>query len=84
MEKIDKSDGLFGRLRSMINLVDKLSISYGEKIYPIILNIHTDGAPLVRTTKSSIWPCMASLVELPPQIREMKRNIVVFVNAVLK
>ena len=58
--------------KTTLNLVDKLSISYSEKIYPITLNIHTDGAPLVRTTKSSIWPCMASLVELPPQIREMK------------
>ncbi|CAF2017072.1 unnamed protein product [Rotaria magnacalcarata] len=43
----------------------------------ISLNIHTDGAPLVRTTKSSLWPCMASIVELPPQVRENQKNIII-------
>lgn len=43
----------------------------------ITLNIHTDGAPMVRTTKSSLWPCLASIVELPPQVREKQTNIVV-------
>lgn len=46
-------------------------------ICSITLNIHTDGAPLVRSTKSSFWPCLASVVELPPQVREKQVNIVV-------
>ncbi|CAF1498461.1 unnamed protein product [Rotaria sordida] len=46
-------------------------------IHSISLNIHTDGAPLIRTTKSSIWPCLASIVELPPQVRENQKNIVI-------
>jgi hypothetical protein len=44
---------------------------------PITLNIHTDGAPLVRSTKSSLWPCEGEVVELPPQVREKQINIVV-------
>lgn len=41
----------------------------------ISLVIHTDGAPLVRSSKQSIWPCFASIVELPPPVREYQRNI---------
>ncbi|CAF3329114.1 unnamed protein product [Rotaria sp. Silwood2] len=33
----------------------------------ITLIIHADGSPLVRTTKSSLWPVFASIVELPHQ-----------------
>ncbi|CAF3656548.1 unnamed protein product [Rotaria sp. Silwood1] len=41
----------------------------------ITIIIHTDGAPLVRSSKQSIWPCFASIVELPPPIREHQTNI---------
>ena len=47
------------------------------KIHSITLNIHTDGAPVVKTTKASLWPCLASIVELPPQIREKQTNILI-------
>ncbi|CAF4754280.1 unnamed protein product, partial [Rotaria sp. Silwood2] len=33
----------------------------------ITLIIHADGSLLVRTTKSSLWPVFASIVELPHQ-----------------
>jgi hypothetical protein len=42
----------------------------------LTLIVHCDGAPLVRSSKQSIWPLFASLVELPPPIREHQRNIV--------
>ena len=47
-----------------------------NKITLVIL-IHVDGAPLVRSSKKSIWPCFASIVELPPPIREFQSNIIV-------
>ena len=37
--------------------------------------IHADGAPLIRTTKQSLWPCYASIIEIPPPCREFQRNI---------
>lgn len=42
----------------------------------ITLVLHTDGAPLIRTTKQSLWPLFASIVEIPPPVREYQRNIV--------
>ena len=42
----------------------------------ITLVLHTDGAPLIRTTKQSIWPLFASIVEIPPPVREYQKNIV--------
>ncbi|CAM4842902.1 unnamed protein product [Rotaria magnacalcarata] len=41
----------------------------------ISLILHADGAPLIRSTKQSLWPCYASIIELPPPIREYKSNI---------
>ncbi|CAF1104233.1 unnamed protein product [Didymodactylos carnosus] len=46
-----------------------------KTIHPITLNIHADGAALVRSTKSALWPCFSSIVELPPPIREYQSNI---------
>lgn len=43
----------------------------------ITLNIHTDGAPLIRTSKAALWPCMGSIVDLPHHIREQQTNIVI-------
>ncbi|CAF3413761.1 unnamed protein product [Rotaria socialis] len=42
----------------------------------VTLIVHTDGAPLVKLSKQSIWPCFASLVELTPPAREYQKNIV--------
>ena len=42
----------------------------------ITLIIHCDGAPLVRSSKRSTWPLFASIVEIPPPIREHQRNII--------
>ena len=49
----------------------------GSPINRVTLIIHTDGAPLVKLSKQSLWPCFASLVELPPPIREFQKNIIV-------
>ena len=42
----------------------------------ITLVLHTDGAPLIRTTKQSLWPLFASIVEIPPPVREYQKNII--------
>ena len=55
------SDTCFGRHYRRISSND---------INRITLAIHTDGAPLVRSSKQSIWPCFASIIELPPPVRE--------------
>lgn len=47
-----------------------------SKCQTITLVLHTDGAPLIRTSKQSIWPLFASIVEIPPPIREYQKNIV--------
>ena len=38
--------------------------------------VHVDGSPLVKSSKQSMWPCFASIVELPPPIRDYQKNIV--------
>jgi Transposase family tnp2 len=43
----------------------------------ITVIVHTDGAPLIKLSKQNLWPCFASLVELPPPVREYQENIVV-------
>ena len=47
-----------------------------KKENQLTLIVHCDGAPIVRSSKQSIWPLFASIVELPPPIREQHRNIV--------
>lgn len=42
----------------------------------ITLVLHTDGAPLIRTTKQSIWPLFGSIIEIPPPLREYQNNII--------
>ena len=49
----------------------------GRSINRITLIVHTDGAPLVKLSKQNLWPCFASLVELPPPVREYQRNMIV-------
>lgn len=63
--------------KTSTNSTNQFNQSTNLKSHRITLNIHTDGAPVVRTTKSSLWPCLASIVELPPQIREKQTNILV-------
>ncbi|CAF1331592.1 unnamed protein product [Didymodactylos carnosus] len=41
----------------------------------ITLIIHPDGLPLVKTTKLSLWALSASIVELHPQLRQRRRNM---------
>ena len=43
----------------------------------ITLVVHADGAPLIRSSKQSIWPCFASIMELPPPVREFQSNIII-------
>ncbi|CAF3907108.1 unnamed protein product, partial [Rotaria sordida] len=43
--------------------------------HPITPPTHADGAPLIRSTKSALWPCFGSIVELPPPVREYQSNI---------
>jgi hypothetical protein len=69
-----KSSSFYKMSANSTNQSNKMS---NLKLHQITLNIHTDGAPVVRTTKSSLWPCLASIVELPPQIREKQTNIMV-------
>jgi len=49
---------------------------FESKCNVITLTLHTDGAPLIRTTKQSIWPLFASIVEIPPPVREYQKNII--------
>ncbi|CAF4472622.1 unnamed protein product [Rotaria socialis] len=51
-----------------------------NQICSISFNIHTDGAPLVRTTKFSLWPCMVSIVELPPQLLDLSKPFTISIN----
>jgi hypothetical protein len=49
----------------------------GESVNRITLIVHTDGAPLIKLSKQSLWPCFGSLVELPPPVRDYQKNIIV-------
>jgi len=49
----------------------------GEPTNRITLIVHTDGAPLIKLSKQNLWPCFASLVELPPPLRDYQTNIIV-------
>lgn len=47
--------------------------------------MHTDGIPLMRSTKSSIWPYSASIVELSLPIRKYQTNgMLLWLYAVVK
>jgi hypothetical protein len=48
---------------------------YTEQTNMITLLLHTDGAPLVRSTKQNLWPIFASIVELPSPTRDYHKNI---------
>ena len=43
----------------------------------VTLIVHSDGAPIVRSSKKSIWPCFASITEIPLPMREFQSNIIV-------
>lgn len=59
---------------SFISLIKK---NDENPVITVTINIHTDDAPLVPTSKASLWPCMGSMVELPPHIREQQGNIII-------
>jgi len=46
-----------------------------NNVYPITLMIHIDGFPLVHWTKKHTWLVTASIVEIPPPLRENKLNM---------
>ncbi|CAF4922950.1 unnamed protein product [Rotaria sp. Silwood1] len=48
----------------------------GIKHNKITLILHSDGAPIVHSSKKSIWPCFASITEIPPPMREFQSNII--------
>ncbi|CAF1395132.1 unnamed protein product, partial [Rotaria sordida] len=54
---------------------ERYGIITKETVHPITLVIHADGAPLIRSTKSALWPCFSAIVELPPPVREYQSNI---------
>jgi hypothetical protein len=62
------SDVCFGEQYKQMSIMNNNKIS---------LIVHADGAPLVRSSKQSIWPCFASITELPPPIREYQCNIII-------
>ena len=45
------------RYKESTTAIDELSRISDRNIHSITLNIHTDDAPLVRTTKAYPWPC---------------------------
>ncbi|CAF1096889.1 unnamed protein product, partial [Didymodactylos carnosus] len=48
-----------------------------NQVNTITLMLYADGAPLVRSTKRWLWPCFASIVEIPPPARDHEQNIMV-------
>ncbi|CAM4758682.1 unnamed protein product [Rotaria magnacalcarata] len=46
----------------------------GENLLSLIL--HIDGISLVKSTKLKLWLCSASIVELPPNLRARRKNII--------
>ncbi|CAM4870437.1 unnamed protein product [Rotaria socialis] len=46
----------------------------GENLLSLIL--HIDGISLVKSTKLKLWLCSASIVELPPNLRVRRKNII--------
>ncbi|CAF1032580.1 unnamed protein product [Adineta steineri] len=46
------------------------------KCNTLTIVLHTDGAPLIRTTKQAIWPLFGSIVEICPPVREYQKNII--------
>ncbi|CAF4602001.1 unnamed protein product, partial [Didymodactylos carnosus] len=66
-------------------LFPKSDVCYGEhyqttsaqKSNPITIILHSDGASLIRTSKQALWPVFASIVEIPPPVREYQKNIIV-------
>ena len=53
----------------------KLLIQYHDKNF-LSLILHIDGTSLVKSTKLKLWLCSDSIVELPPNIRVRRKNII--------
>lgn len=79
---------IFSRNRNFFNRSDlypKTDVCFGnhyrnlnvKSINRVTLIVHTDGAPLVKLSKQNLWPCFASIVELPPPVRDYQNNILV-------
>jgi hypothetical protein len=50
---------------------------YTQNEIIISLNLNTDGASLTNSQSFSIWPVIATIVELDPITRESFRNIII-------
>ncbi|CAF1514651.1 unnamed protein product [Didymodactylos carnosus] len=48
-----------------------------QRLNTLPLSIRCDGAPLIKTSKQSLWPCFVNIVELPLPVRDYQQNIVV-------
>jgi hypothetical protein len=42
----------------------------------ISLAIYTDGAPVSQTSKDTLWPIIAYVVDLPPKLQKSIENVI--------
>ncbi|CAF1936031.1 unnamed protein product [Rotaria magnacalcarata] len=47
----------------------------GRSRNPITLFLYTDGKPVIKSSKSSIWPVLATVVEIPRPYRDYRKNM---------
>ncbi|CAF1305257.1 unnamed protein product, partial [Didymodactylos carnosus] len=57
-----------------------------DNVYPVTLSLHLDGAPIVKWSKKQTWLFSASIVEIPPPLRDYTTNLILlgFWNAATK
>ena len=53
---------------------DQEKKNLGENL--ISINLNSDGAPAVKSNSFSVWPVLATVLELPQVIRESFRNMI--------
>lgn len=56
----------------------KRLLNQNKKRNLLSLILHFDGISLVKSTKLKLWLCSSSIVELPPNIRTQRTNIMLF------
>ncbi|CAF3867587.1 unnamed protein product [Rotaria sordida] len=61
----------------IVNFAHYIKNNKEKKERTLTLLLHADGAPLVRSSRQNLWPLFASVIEIPPPVRDYQRNILI-------
>ncbi|CAF1637053.1 unnamed protein product [Didymodactylos carnosus] len=57
-------------------IYEEKSLQKHDNVHPVNLILHLDGAPIVKWTQKQTWIFSASILEIPPPLRENATNLI--------